>query len=113
MLFQSEEMMALNMALKRSMANTFEIVMAAAVVENQTTIRRVIIIINQAVFILDLAQHESLQHSDQTRHHYVHVNDLAKCFYDSEGRPGKQKIEVDVCSLPLTHDGMKCFFKYQ
>ncbi len=39
----------------------------------------------------------------------MQVNDLAKCFYDSEGRPGKQNIEVDGCTIPLKHDGMKCF----
>jgi hypothetical protein len=83
------------MALARSPSNTFVIISAAAVVEDPTTSKNIIIIINQAVYFPDLEQHESLLHTDQARAHYVHINDLAKCFHDPKERPGHQDIEVE------------------
>jgi hypothetical protein len=70
-MFHSGERTTLNMALARASANTFDIVTAAAVIEDPTTSRSIIIIINQAAHIPDLEQHESLLHSDQARHHNV------------------------------------------
>ena len=68
-LFHSGEKMTLNTALVRSPSNTFDIVSAAAVIEDSTTSRGTIIVINQAVYVPDLQQHESLLHTDQARNH--------------------------------------------
>jgi hypothetical protein len=87
-LFRSGETTTISLALASSEETTFDIVTAAAVVEDPTTSRSVIIIINQAAYVPDIGQHESLLHSDQARHHNVVVNDLAKCFCDHEGNPG-------------------------
>jgi hypothetical protein len=108
-LFHSGEKMTLSTALASAPSNTFDIVTAAAVVIDPSSSREIIIIINQAVFIPDLKQHESLLHTDQARHHNVQVNDIAKCFYDCEGRPGWQNIEVEGNTIPLRHDGRKYY----
>ncbi len=108
-LFQSGEKMILNTALASAPSNTFDIVTAAAVVSDPSSSKEVIIVINQAVYIPDLKQHESLLHSDQARHHNVQVNDIARCFYDCEGRAGRQNIEVEGTTIPLKHDGRKYF----
>ncbi len=91
----------MNMALAMSEANTFDIMTAAALIEDKTTSRSFIIIINQAAYIPDLEQHESLLHSDQAQHHRAFINDIAKCFHDYESRPGCQNIQVDGCTIPL------------
>jgi hypothetical protein len=108
-LFHSGEKMILNTALARPPSNTFDIISAAAVVEDPTTSKNIIIIINQVVHIPDLEQHESLLHTDQARAHKFNINDLTKCFHDPEGRPGHQDIEVEGCIVPLKHDGRKYF----
>jgi hypothetical protein len=108
-MFYSGEKMTLNTALVRSPSNTFEIVSATAVIEDKTTSRQVIIIINQAIYVPDLEQHESLLHTDQARNHNVYVNDIATCFCDREGNPGRQNIEAEGCIIPLKHDGRKYF----
>lgn len=108
-LFHSGESMRMNTALARSPSNTFDIVSAAAVIEDPTSLRGIIIIINQAIHIPDLQKHESPLHTDQAWNHRVYVNDLAKCFHDREGKAGLQNIEVDGCVIPLKHDGRKYF----
>jgi hypothetical protein len=108
-LFHSGEKMTMNTALARSPSNTFNIVSATAIIEDPTSSRGIIIIINQAINIPDLMQHESLLHADQARNHNVCINDLAKCFHDCEGKVGRQNIEVDGCVIPLKHDGRKYF----
>jgi hypothetical protein len=59
-LFHSGERMTLSTAIASAPSNTFDIVTAAAVVIDPSSSREIIIIINQAVFIPDLKQHESL-----------------------------------------------------
>jgi hypothetical protein len=108
-LFHSGETMTLNTALANSPSTTFSIVSAASVIIDPVSSMEIIIIINQAVHIPDLKQHESLLHADQARHHNVRVNDVAKCFHDHYGRPGRQNIEVDGYTIPLKHDGRKYF----
>jgi hypothetical protein len=108
-LFHSGETMTMNTALARSPSNTFDIVSAVAVIEDPTSSRNIIVIINQAIHIPDLEQHESLLNTDQARNHSVLVNNLAKCFHDREGKAGLQNIEVDGCVIPLKHDGRKYF----
>jgi hypothetical protein len=108
-LFKSGETTCVGMALAKAQTNTFDIVTAAAVVIDPNTSRNIIIIINQAAHIPDLEQNESLLHTEQVRHHNVRINDLASCFHDSEGKPGRQSIEVDGFIIPLRHDGLKCF----
>ncbi len=93
-LFHSGETTTIGMALADSNPREFDVVTAAAVVIDPTTSKNIIIIINQAAFIPDLEQHESLLHSDQAWHHSVFVNDLGRCFHDPEGRQGKQNKEV-------------------
>jgi hypothetical protein len=108
-LFKSGETTRVGMALAKARTNTFDIVTAAAVVIDPNTSRNIIIIINQAAYIPDLEQNESLLHTEQARHHNVRINDLARCFHDSEGKPGRQSIEVDGFVIPLRYDGLKCF----
>jgi hypothetical protein len=110
-LFCSRETMTMNTALASLPSNTFDIVSAAAVIIDPSSSTEVIIIINQAIYIPDLNQHESLLHSDQARHHNVCINDLATCFYNYDGRPGQQNIEVEGRTIPLRHDGRKYFLK--
>ncbi len=93
-LFHSGETTMIGMALADSSPRKFDVVTAAAVVIDPSTSKNIIIIINQAAFIPDLEQHESLLHSNQARHHSVFVNDLGRCFHDPEGRQGKQNKEV-------------------
>jgi hypothetical protein len=108
-LFQSGEKTNLDMALVGSKSRTLDIVTAAAVGIDPTTIRNIIIIINQAAYVPELDQHESLLHTDQARHHNIFVNDLATCFHDMEGKPGSQNIVADGTPIPLKHDGSKYF----
>jgi hypothetical protein len=108
-LFESGEMTCVGMALAKAQTNTFNIVTTAAVVIDPNMSRNIIIIINQVAHIPDLEQNESLLHTEKARHHNMKVNDLAKCFHDSEGKPGCQSIEVDRFTIPLRHDGLKCF----
>ncbi len=108
-LFYSGEKTNLDMALVGSKGRTLDIVTAAAVIVDPSTTRNIIIIINQAAYVPELAQHESLLHTDQARHHNVYVNDLARCFHDVEGKPGLQNITADGTIIPLRHDGSKYF----
>jgi hypothetical protein len=98
-------MTKIELALANSKESEFDVVTAAAVVIDPTTSRNILIIVNQAAYIPDLAQHESLLHSDQARNHCVFVNDLAKCFCNPEGKPGRLDIGADGCIIPLKHDG--------
>jgi hypothetical protein len=108
-LFHSGEKTNLDMALVGAKGRTLDIVTAAAVVLDPTSSRNIIIIINQAAYVPELQQHESLLHTDQARHHNVFVNDLARCFHDVGGRPGAQSIVADGTTIPLKHDGSKYF----
>jgi len=87
----------------------YPLVSAAAVVTDPTTVREIIIIINQAAYNPSLGQHESLLHTEQARHHGVLVNDLASCYTIRHGHPGAQNLEVDGHHIPLHHDGLKYF----
>jgi hypothetical protein len=107
--FRSGEKTNLDMALAGTKGRTLDIVTGAAVVVDPTSTRNVIIIINQAAYVPELEQHESLLHTDQARHHNVFVNDLAKCFHDTEGKSGLQNIIADGTPIPLKHDGSKYF----
>jgi hypothetical protein len=110
-LSHSGETMTMNTALSSLPSNTFDIVSAAAVIIDPSSSTEVIIIINQAIYIPDLNQHESLLHSDQAHHHNVCINDLPTCYYNYNGRPGQQNIEVEGRTIPLRHDGRKYFLK--
>lgn len=90
--------------------NIYDVVCATAVIQSPASEQAHIIIINQAAYLPDNKQFESLLHADQARHHNVVVNDLGKFFRDGNGKPGKQSIEVDGYELPLQHDGSKYFF---
>jgi hypothetical protein len=108
-LFHSREKTNLDMAIVGSEGRTLDIVTAAAVIIDPTTSRNIIIIINQAAYVPELEQHESLLHLDQAPHHNVFINDLARCFHDMEGRPGAQNIVADGTTIPLKHGGSKYF----
>jgi hypothetical protein len=110
-LFLTGEKTTIGVARAKSEASTFDIVTAATVIIDPTTSLNVILIINQAVYIPDMEQNASLLHMDQARNHNVIINDLAKCYYDSEGKPGRQLIEVDGRTIPLRHDGLKYFLQ--
>ena len=90
---------------------TFPVVCAAAIAIDPTTTQEQIIIIHQAAYNPDLAQYESLLHSDQARYHGVKVNDLANCYLDGYGNPGLQNIQAEEHTIPLCHDGAKCFIR--
>jgi hypothetical protein len=108
-LFYTGETINLSGAMANMSGNTYEVVTAAAVVEDQRSSQKYIVIINQAAYIPDRSQYESLLHTDQARYHNVVVNDLSKFFRDSNGNPGKQSIEVEGFEIPLRHDGSKYF----
>jgi hypothetical protein len=94
-----------NMTLYRQ----YDIVCAATVIHDIKTQKNVILIINQAAYIPEPSQVESLLHADQARHHHVIVNDIAECYFDSYGKPGRQSIEIDNDIISLKHDGLKYF----
>jgi hypothetical protein len=81
------------------------------VVEDETTVDPVIIIVNQAAYNKDVQQHESLLHTEQARVHGVKVNDLASFLSDGHGFNGRQNLETEGIVLPLQYDGSKYFLK--
>jgi len=82
---------------------------SATVIHDHCLSTTVILVINQATYIDDATQYESLLHTDQARHKNVIIHDLACCFTDHNGQHGKQSIQVDGHIIPLKHDGLKCF----
>lgn len=110
-LFYTGETTSLGVAMAMVNSSTYEIVSAAAVVESPVSSQKYLIIINQAAYIPDSKQFESLLHTDQARYHNVVINDSSKFFRDSIGNPGKQSIEADGFEIPLQHDGSKYFLK--
>jgi len=110
-LYYTGEEIYLNGAIVGMKGGTFPVVCAAAIAIDPTTFHEVIIIINQAIYNSDLAQHESLLHTDQARYHGVIVNDIATCYTDGHGNQGLQNIQVDKQTIPLCHDGTKCFLR--
>ena len=88
----------------------YDIVSAATVIESPYTTQQYVIIINQAAYVPDSQQYESLLHTDQARYHNVTVNDLSKFFRNGHGNVGNQSVEVDGFEIPLQHDGSKYFF---
>ena len=89
----------------------YPVVCMAAVVEDNTTSKQIIIIVNQAAYNKDARQHESLLHTEQARMHNVKINDLASCFWDGFRNQGKQCIETEGQLIPLLHDGSKYFLR--
>jgi hypothetical protein len=87
----------------------YDVVAAAAVIQSKISMQQYIIIINQAAYIPDKQQYESLLHTDQARYHNIVVKDLGKFFRDGYGNPGKQSIEVNGFEIPLQHDCSKYF----
>jgi hypothetical protein len=79
-LFHTGETTTLLGAMASLDGKTYDIVTAAGVIESPTTTQQYIIIINQAAYIPDKLQYESLLHTDQARYHKVIVNDLGKFF---------------------------------
>jgi len=110
-LYHTGEEIRLNGAIAGMRGGVFPIVCAAAIAIDPTTTQEYIIIIHQAAYNPDLAQHESLLHSDQARHHGVKVNDLADCYMDGHGNPGLQNLQIEEHCIPLCHDGSKCFIR--
>ncbi len=86
-LFLTGEKTTIGMARAKSEASTLDIVTAATVVIDPTTSINVILKINQAVYIPDMELNNSLLHMDQAQNHNIIINDLAKCYHDSEGKP--------------------------
>ena len=101
----------LNGAIAGMQGGTFPVVCAAAIAIDPSTAQETIIIINQAAYNPDLAQHESLLHTDQARFHGVKVNDIPECYTDGYGNPGLQNLRIDHHTIPLCHDGAKCFLR--
>lgn len=110
-LYHTGEEITLNGAIAGMRGGNFPIVSAAAIAIDPTTSQEFIIIIHQAAYNPDLAQNESLLHTDQARFHGVKVNDLANCYVDGYGNPGLQNIQVEQHTIPLCHDGVKSFIR--
>jgi hypothetical protein len=108
-LFDTGETISLGTAFSTMEAQTFYIVTAATVITDTRLATPIIILVNQAAYIQNDDQFESLLHCDQARNHNVIVNDLACCYLDSDGHPGRQSIEADGHKIPLRHDGLKYF----
>jgi hypothetical protein len=87
----------------------YDIVCAATVIHDIKTQKNLLLIINQAAYIPEPSQVESLLHADQARHHHVIANDIAECYFDSYGKPGRQSLEVDNDIISLNYDGLKYF----
>ncbi len=86
-----------------------DVVTAATVITSEISTQQYIAIINQAAYIPDIQQYESLLHTDQARYHNVVINDLSRFFKDGYGNSGRQSIEVNGFDIPLQHDGSKYF----
>jgi len=84
-----------------SAQRNLHIVTAATIITDQRTLIPTIVIINQAAYIPDMNQCEPLLHTDQARPYNVIINDLACCYFESYGNPGKQSIEVDGHVFPF------------
>jgi hypothetical protein len=41
----------------------------------------------------------------------VKVNDIATCYTDGQGNPGLQNLQIEQHTVPLCHDGAKCFIR--
>jgi hypothetical protein len=73
----------------------------ALVIVMPQTEQEYILIINQAAYIPDLQQSESLLHSDQACYHGVKVNNISCYLTDHSDLPGKQNLEIDGITIPL------------
>ena len=110
-LFHTGQHVVMDGAMAGMGGGRYPIVCAAAVVEDETRMDPVIIILNQAAYNQDLQQRESLLHTEQARLHGVKINDLAACLRDGHGFSGKQSIETEGVTIPLIYDGFKYFVK--
>ncbi len=108
-LFYTGEKMTVCGAMASLDSKVYEIVTAATVVQSPQSTQEYIVIINQAAYVPDQNQFESLLHTDQARYHNVIINDLSKFLRDGNGNIGKQSIEADGFEIPLQHDGSKYF----
>jgi hypothetical protein len=106
-LFYTGEITSLGVAFSSTEPHTFNIVTAAAVINATRLSTPIIIIINQAAYIPNDDQYESLLHNNQACHHNVIINDLACCYVNSHRCYGKQSIEIH--GHIVRHDGLKCF----
>jgi hypothetical protein len=79
-LFYTGETTSLGITFADSSHRTLHIVTAATVITDPRTLTPTIIIINQAAYIPDMNQCESLLHTDQACHHNVIINGLACCY---------------------------------
>jgi hypothetical protein len=68
-LFYTGEITSLGAAFNSTVPRTFHIVTAAAVIDDPCLFTPIILIINQAAYIADDDQYDSLLHTDQAHHH--------------------------------------------
>jgi len=108
-LFDTGEKISLGTAFSTMEAQKFHIVTAATVITDTRLATPIIILVNQAAYIQNDDQFESLLHCDQAHDHNIIVNDLTCCYLDSNGHPGRQSIEADGHKIPLRHEGLKYF----
>lgn len=80
---------------------TYDIVTGATVIESPLSTQSYLVIINQAAYIPNEQQYESLLHCDQARYHNVIVNDLSKYFQDSKGSNIRMPTPSDWDQLPI------------